>query len=87
MHTTIGGLNHRIKIFKKEIKKNRPKKTWIEGYNKHKKSLRQMERREMSTQLKFRVRAEANQFRLGETQGPAPCCFVTLNHHKHGAGF
>ena len=38
MHTTIGGLNHRIKFLKKEIKKDRPKETWIEGYNKHKKS-------------------------------------------------
>ena len=36
MHTTISGLNHRIKILKKEIKKNRPKETWIEGYNKWK---------------------------------------------------
>ena len=25
MHTTISGLNHRIKLLKKEIKKNRPK--------------------------------------------------------------
>ena len=25
MHTTISGLNHRIKFLKKEIKKNRPK--------------------------------------------------------------
>ena len=38
MHTTIGGLNHRIKFLKKEIKKDRPKETWIEGYNKHKKN-------------------------------------------------
>ena len=37
MHTTIAGLNHRIKFLKKEIKKDRPKETWIEGYNKHKK--------------------------------------------------
>ena len=37
MHTTIGGLNHRIKILKKEIKKDTPKESWIEGYNKHKK--------------------------------------------------
>jgi hypothetical protein len=37
MHTTIGGLNHRIKLLKKEIKKDRPKESWIEGYNKHKK--------------------------------------------------
>ena len=36
MHTTMGGLNHRIKILKNEIKKNRPKETWIEGYNKWK---------------------------------------------------
>jgi len=45
-----------------------------------------MERKTMSTQLKFRVRTEALSNRLGETQGPAPCCFVILNHHKHGAG-
>ena len=38
MHTTIAGLNHRIKILKKEIKKDRPKESWIAGYNKHKKS-------------------------------------------------
>jgi len=38
MYTTIDGLKHRIKILKKEIKKSRPKETWIEGYNKHKKS-------------------------------------------------
>jgi len=38
MHTTIAGLNHRIKFLKKEIKKDRPKESWIEGYNKHKKS-------------------------------------------------
>ena len=38
MHTTISGLNHRIKFLKKEIKKDRPKETWIEGYNKHKKN-------------------------------------------------
>ena len=37
MHTTIAGLNHRIKFLKKEIKKDRPKEAWIEGYNKHKK--------------------------------------------------
>ena len=37
MHTTIAGLNHRIKFLKKEIKKDRPKESWIEGYNKHKK--------------------------------------------------
>ena len=36
MHTTIGGLNHRIKFLKKEIKKDRPKETWIKGYNKWK---------------------------------------------------
>ena len=46
-----------------------------------------MEKEKMSTQLKFRVRTEALTNRLGETQGPAPCCFVILNHHKHGAGF
>ena len=38
MYTTIDGLHHRIKFLKKEIKKDRPKETWIEGYNKHKKS-------------------------------------------------
>ena len=38
MHTTIGGLNHRIKILKKEIRNSKPKESWIEGYNKHKKS-------------------------------------------------
>jgi len=41
MHTTIGGLNHRIKFLKKEIKKDRSERseeTWIKGYNKHKKS-------------------------------------------------
>ena len=37
MHTTIGGLNHRNKFLKKEIKKNRPKETWLKGYKKHKK--------------------------------------------------
>ena len=37
MHTTIGGLNHRIKFLKKEIIKDRSKETWIKGYNKHKK--------------------------------------------------
>ena len=37
MHTTIAGLNHRIKFLKKEIKKGRSEKTWIEGYSKHKK--------------------------------------------------
>jgi len=37
MHTTISGLNHRIKFLKKEIKKDKTKETWIEGYNKHKK--------------------------------------------------
>ena len=37
MHTTIGGLNHRIQLLKKEIKKDRPKETWSDGYKKHKK--------------------------------------------------
>ena len=37
MHTTIGGLNHRIKFLKKEIKKDRSKETWSDGYKKHKK--------------------------------------------------
>jgi hypothetical protein len=40
----------------------------------------------MTTQLKLQVRAEANSCLLGLNQGPAPWCFVTLNHHKHGAG-
>ena len=38
MHTTIAGLNHRIKILKKEIKKDKPKETWVEGYAKWKAS-------------------------------------------------
>jgi len=37
MYTTIEGLEHRIKILKKEIKKDRSKETWSEGYKKHKK--------------------------------------------------
>jgi len=37
MHTTIAGLNHRIKILKKEIKKDPSKQTWSDGYKKHKK--------------------------------------------------
>jgi|TARA_R110000751_G_scaffold234702_1_gene336286 hypothetical protein len=37
MHTTIGGLKHRIKILKNEMKKTTPKETWVKGYNKHKK--------------------------------------------------
>ena len=37
MYTTISGLNHRIKFLKKEIKKDRPKETWITGNNKQKK--------------------------------------------------
>ena len=37
--------------------------------------------------LKFRVRTEASIDCLGETQGPAPCCFVIPDHHIHGAGF
>ena len=42
MHTTIGGLNHRIKFLKKEIKKDRSNRkrdveTWSDGYIKHKK--------------------------------------------------
>ena len=37
MYTTIDGLKHRIKILKNEMKKDLPKETWIEGYNKHKK--------------------------------------------------
>ena len=38
MYTTIDGLKHRIKVLRKEMKKDRPKETWITGYNKHKKS-------------------------------------------------
>ena len=38
MYTTIDGLKHRIKVLRKEIKQIKPKETWIEGYNKHKKS-------------------------------------------------
>ena len=38
MHTTIDGLKHRIKVLRKEMKTDLPKETWIEGYNKHKKS-------------------------------------------------
>jgi hypothetical protein len=38
MYTTIDGLKHRIKILKNEMKKDLPKETWIQGYNKHKKS-------------------------------------------------
>ena len=37
MYTTIEGLKHRIKILKKEIKKDRSKETWSDGYKKHKK--------------------------------------------------
>ena len=37
MYTTIDGLNHRIKILKKEIKKDRSKETWSDGYKKNKK--------------------------------------------------
>ena len=35
MYTTIYGLEHRIKILKNEMKRDLPKETWIEGYNKH----------------------------------------------------
>ena len=38
MYTTIDGLKHRIKVLRKEMKTDLPKETWIEGYNKHKKS-------------------------------------------------
>ena len=37
MYTTIDGLKHRIKVLRKEMKKNQPKETWIKGHNKHKK--------------------------------------------------
>jgi len=37
MYTTIEGLQYRIKELKNERKKDLPKETWIEGYNKHKK--------------------------------------------------
>ena len=40
----------------------------------------------MSTQLKFRVRAEAETCSLVSRRVPAPCSFVTLDHHKHGVG-
>jgi len=36
MHTTIDGLKHRIKVLKKNIKKDLPKKSWVKGYNKWK---------------------------------------------------
>ena len=36
MHTTISGLKHRIKILKKEMKKDLSKETWSEGYAKWK---------------------------------------------------
>jgi len=45
-----------------------------------------MEKREMSTQLKFRVRAEAETCSLVSRRVPAPCSFVTLDHYKHGVG-
>jgi len=46
-----------------------------------------MEKREMSTQLKFRVRAEAVTCSLVSRRVPAPCSFVTLDHSaKHGVG-
>ena len=32
------GPEEQIEVLKKEIKKDRPKESWIEGYNKHKKS-------------------------------------------------
>tara|TARA_R110000787_G_scaffold122329_1_gene233246 strand:- start:319 stop:552 length:234 start_codon:yes stop_codon:yes gene_type:complete len=36
IHTTIDGLKHRIKVLKKNIKKDLPKESWVEGYNKWK---------------------------------------------------
>jgi len=45
-----------------------------------------MEKDKMSTQLKFRVRAEAETCSLVSRRAPAPWSFVTLNHHKHGVG-
>ena len=36
MYTTIDGLKHRIKILKKEMKRDLPKETWAEGYAKWK---------------------------------------------------
>ena len=33
MYTTIDGLKHRIKILKKEMKRDLPKETWAEGYS------------------------------------------------------
>ena len=32
MYTTIDGLEHRINFLKNEMKKDLPKKTWVEGY-------------------------------------------------------
>ena len=45
-----------------------------------------MEKDKMSTQLKFRVRAEAETCSLVSRRVPAPCSFVTLDHYKHGVG-
>ena len=36
MYTTIDGLKHRIKVLKKNIKKDLPKESWVRGYNKWK---------------------------------------------------
>ena len=36
MYTTIEGLEHRIKILKKEMKEDLPKETWAKGYAKWK---------------------------------------------------
>ena len=36
MYTTIDGLKHRIKVLRKEIKKMKPKESWVKGYNKWK---------------------------------------------------
>ena len=36
MHTTIDGLKHRIKVLKKNIKKDLPKESWVKEYKKWK---------------------------------------------------
>ena len=36
IHTTIDGLKHRIKVLKKNIKKDLPKESWVKGYKKWK---------------------------------------------------
>ena len=36
MYTTFDGLKHRIKVLKKNIKKDLPKESWVKGYKKWK---------------------------------------------------